>query len=154
MAKQTHNISSPNKNRLPITYFISRIELIQHHLDCPIGLDYSMGENKYKYKFSADINILKSELTIQVVINYEFSLDGHILLYMQVANDFTINNLLKILVDDKINDNNFNFYLITISINHARGIQATIIKDSPISTLYMPDISKEKVLNKITQQVV
>jgi len=152
MAKNQDKDQITNRKKSPITYFISRIELIHHNLDCPPELNYANA--KYGYKFSADINIIKDESIVQVIINYEFSLDSHVLLYMEVSNDYKVNNLLDILVDDKISNANFTYYLIILSLNHARGIQSTIIKDSPISTLYMPHIGKDKVFSKTTQQVL
>jgi hypothetical protein len=68
---------------------------------------------------------------------------------MVVNNEYCINNIAKYIVDKKFSDRIFIKYIADLSLNHARGIQATIIKDTPLSKLFIPVVQLDRIENEI-----
>lgn len=147
MAKSTIKIAGRKKQ--PISFSISTIDLIKGQISCPHDLDYTKDE--YTYEYNISINIVKDQSIIQVVVEYIFNLGEHLLLDLNVSTDFGLVNIDEVIINDQIRDPNFAYFLITMTVNHARGIQSTIIKNSPIHDKYMPSVDREIVIKQHNQ---
>lgn len=138
--------ASPTK--VKISYNVVRINTIKGDVHCPQGLEYA-DLSKYSYMFMSDVNLISDKSIIQIITNYQFFLEEKKLLDIQVENDFKVGNYKDVVTNGTVNNNEFLIFLIDISINHTRGIQSALIKDSPIANLYIPMLTKEKIQDRI-----
>jgi hypothetical protein len=134
--KQKHNTPSY------FEFALVRIDVLKNLVNTPSHFDVK--NTDLKYGFEAEINAFRDKSILQVVINYEFSTNREILQKMQVASEFEVRNF-TILTKDSNAKENFLYFLIKLSINHSRGIQAIILKDTPLENLFIPFIPDQKI---------
>lgn len=137
------------KKRKAIEFAISRIDLVDININCPDGFDAS-SKSSFKYKLSAHFSIDKDNSSLKVTISYLFLRDSDTLLNLSVENEYHIRDLTSLIVNEKICDDGFVYYIAELSINQTRGIQAFLIKDTPLKGLYIPPIPASNLENKIT----
>src|SRR4051812_35356514 len=128
----------PEKNKPLLKYSIVQINLSKKNLDTSGHLEYE--SLKKEFLFEADVNLLHDKSIIQILATYKFFADTKLVLDMEVENDFRIENFSDAVQDKKVADQEFLIFLIELSIGHLRGVQATVIKGTPISKYYIPYI--------------
>ncbi|HWB26664.1 MAG TPA: hypothetical protein VG738_14365 [Chitinophagaceae bacterium] len=136
-----------NKHLAGITFSIARIDLTNSVKKIPSTLN-SQEFKDFRFEVETDFKLFPTTQIIQIIISYDFYLLGDLLLSMQVENDFKISNFADVVINNDIPDKEFLIFLVGISLNHSRGIQSVITKDTPISNFYIPPISRDKILNK------
>lgn len=150
MAKS--NKRNTEKKRVdPVKFRISKISLVKQFVDHPTHLNYDETGN-YGYLFEVDINLLEDKSIVQVIISYKFYFKEHELLNMKVENDFNIENFNKVVINEEIVDKIFLVFLVNISINHTRGIQSIITKETPYRNYYIPPLTRDRILAKIKKK--
>jgi len=129
-------------------FFVTRIELTKNHQNIPHDFKH-IPSNTYNFLFEADLNIIRDQSIIQVVINYQFYFNDHTLLDLQSENDFRVTKIDEILIEGKLKSDNFTFFFVDLATTHMRGMQALVQKDTAISRLFMPFIDKTRMLARL-----
>ncbi len=148
MTKKKIPVNNKKEIRQPVSFSISRIELIESSINVPEKFEFKVGE-KFTFKLSVDFTSDKQLSLLTVKISYFFYMHDDIVFSMVVNNEYCINNIAKYIVDKKFSDRIFIKYIADLSLNHARGIQATIIKDTPLSKLFIPVVQLDRIENEI-----
>lgn len=148
MAKKKVSVSNKKEIRQPIAFSISRIELIDSSSNVPENFEFKVGE-KFTFKLSVDFIADRKLSMLTVKISYSFFMDNDEIFNIIVENDYCITNISKYIVDKKFSDRIFIKYIANLSLNHARGIQGTVIKGTPLSKLFIPVVQLDKIENEI-----
>ncbi len=135
-----------------IYYSLSRINLRKNFIEPSSSPIYNNLLN-LNFGIEVDVNLITDTSVIQIIVKYRFSSDRSALLDMEVENDYKVQNFVSIVKQGKVTNQEFLIFLVELSIGHARGIQATIIKDTPIESYYIPYIEESKILEKINAPV-
>lgn len=141
-----------SKDSQGVQFTISKIELINHELKRELPEITVAFIKDLRYFLEADINLLLENSIVQVVVNYRFYTTDLTLLEMIVENDFKVIDLPNLITDGKINNLEFALFLVGTSITHSRGIQSMLIKDTTIAHLYIPPMTRERILDKISDK--
>lgn len=150
MSKATPKKATAKKS--PITFNVTKILLLNHFLNQENEFKNENRKN-LKFAFESSVNIIADESVIQVITDYTLVYQNTDLFRMQVENDFKIDNFNDAVTDGKIANQQFFIFIIGISITHSRGIQSTLIKGTALDHLYIPPISKETILSKLTYAI-
>jgi hypothetical protein len=141
------NKTSRKRNK-PVEFFVSKIVLIDHSIDIPHGFDVTDFKS-FRYRFGSEITFDLESKHIQILIRYEFFSKEHSVFRMEVLNEYKINNYDDAVFDNKFVNKNYGLYIVELSINHARGIQAQLTKDEVISSLLIPFVPETTILDRL-----
>lgn len=108
----------------------------------------------FKYQLDADVNLNSEKSLISVLVKYSFYKDQQLLLDLIVRNDFQIDDNKLFLPSENIHMyDNFFAFILDISISHTRGMQASIINNTPLSGFYMPIILRDRLKENLKPPV-
>ncbi|RAI98744.1 hypothetical protein LX64_04729 [Chitinophaga skermanii] len=135
-----------------INFKILDIHLNNHLINVPE--DFQISKERLKFSFGNEISINSSESTLTTNITYKFFQGDLELFMMQVRNKFAVKELSLLFSDGKIIDYDILNYLVSLSVDHARGIQSTLTKGYPIERLYIPAIPDELITKHTIQATI
>lgn len=144
--------NSKGNSNTGISYSITRIELIESSIKLPENTPLGQASD---FRFSIGINYHARKKSNQFTINVNYSFllkdSDPVIFHIVVETEFYISNLKDLIVDSKFINRGFLTYVSDIAVDHARGIQATLIAGTPISKFYMPVLVLDKINNQVTQ---
>jgi len=142
--------SRKNRNTA-IQYYIARISLV-HQEPKSFSHIHFHATPSLNYSLEADINIFTDKKIVQIIISYIFFQEEGKIFEITVENDFKVINMESLLGELGESKNDFLVYLTDISVNHTRGVQATLIKDTPVSNFYIPSINRDSLIEKVKKK--
>jgi len=143
----TKKQANRKETRRPIAFSISQIELIESSMDIPENFEFKLGE-KFTFKLSVDFSANKEKSLLTVRIGYIFYMEDVAILSMIVNNNYHIANLSTYIINKKFTDKFFIEYIADLSIDHARGIQSGLIKDTVLNGIFIPIVQLDNIANE------
>jgi hypothetical protein len=124
--------------KLAVRYILEEIMLLDKEINTDTSsIDFSDLE-KFNYHLSAETSLNGPDKILSISIFYTFFSESTMLFRFNVVNKFKIfENSEKELTLIHSNER-FMKHLISISIDHSRGIQSILIKETPFKSLYIP----------------
>lgn len=145
MIKDVKKPISPK--RKSVLFSIERIDLVNKIIDIP----HNFGkEDDFKYSFETSINLISDKSIIQFILNYKFYETERLILAMEIENDFKVDNYQDVVKNNQIVNEDVLLFLIRIVIDHARGVQSVITKNTPIEFMYIPPLDKHIILENLS----
>lgn len=129
-------------------YQLLEIKLIDYFIEVPSTFD-PLVKTGLKYTFQTTIEVDTENSSIEIIIFYKFFSWELELFNIRVKNVFKVSSLPQVNAKNKTAIDDFIFLLTTLSINHSRGIQATIIRNTLLSTFYIPIMPRDIIMTNL-----
>jgi hypothetical protein len=143
-----------------VEYKIIKIEPSSYSINIPDDFTYSKEEYKLKSSVSLEIKLDLEINRLSYVLNFKLSSskrDGSPeileLFELKALSVFVIDDLeshVKISGDVQDLNQDFVYYFLEIATSHARGMQSTILKGTPLASFLVPSVNRDKAILNIS----
>ena len=134
-----------------VLFSIDSITMNKEFITFPPGVNFDDTKSMF-YTFEVDVQVKHDLSIIKIIVSYEFLSNKTSILDLQIENDFKVLNLSKVITKGEINNQEFLVFLIGATLGHLRGVQSTLIKDTPISKYFIPFINEKQILSNIKKR--
>jgi len=133
------------KTKKYINYSLEAIDLISNSINVPQNFDAS-DEHGLTFGLELKSTIKIDEELLIIEINYEFLKDAITVFNIVVQNIFKIDRIKNYVKNEQIEQKEFYEFLVELSINHTRGVQSQLLKNTPLARFYIPFIDVLDIL--------